>query len=85
MLNIVQFLKCIKKNENFIPIVLLFIFFIINCIIFWKSGIILMMDIGREYIIPQAILDGKVLYRDILNIYGPLAFIINAFVFKRLV
>lgn len=82
MLNIVQFFKCIKKNENFIPIVLLFVFFIINCIIFWKSGIILMMDIGREYIIPQAILDGKVLYRDILNIYGPLAFIINAFAFK---
>lgn len=82
MLNIVQFLKCIKKNENFISIVLLFVFFIINCFIYWTSIIQLLYDVGREFIIPQAILDGKVLYKDILNIYGPLAFIINAFAFK---
>jgi hypothetical protein len=40
-----------------------------------------MVDVGREILIPQAMLEGKVLYRDILNLYGPLAYEINALLF----
>lgn len=39
-------------------------------------------DIGREMIIPEGILQGKVLYKDILCIYAPLAYLINASGFR---
>lgn len=35
-------------------------------------------DIGREAMVPMSILNGQVLYKDILNIYAPLGFYINA-------
>ncbi len=40
------------------------------------SGILI--DFGREVYYPQEILSGKVLYKDLFNIYGPLAYQINA-------
>ena len=40
------------------------------------SGILI--DFGREVYYPQEILNGKVLYKDLFNIYGPLAYQINA-------
>ena len=40
------------------------------------SGILI--DFGREIYYPQEILSGKVLYKDLFNIYGPLAYQINA-------
>ncbi|MGN0015641.1 MAG: glycosyltransferase family 39 protein [Candidatus Gastranaerophilaceae bacterium] len=39
-------------------------------------------DTGRELMIPYEILNGKILYKDILNIYAPLAYYINAFIYK---
>ena len=39
-------------------------------------------DCFREAIIPEAMLDGNVLYRDILNLYPPFAYQINALLFK---
>lgn len=73
-----------KNNNNFLYIILLFIFFVLNCMIFWKQSLHVMLDIGREFIIPSAILKGKLLYRDILNIYGPMGYILNAGVFNLL-
>ncbi|MCR5261064.1 MAG: hypothetical protein K6C94_04425 [Candidatus Gastranaerophilales bacterium] len=37
------------------------------------------IDTGRELYIPFRMLNGEVLYKDIFNIYGPLAYQINAF------
>lgn len=71
-----------KNNNNFLFIILLFIFFVLNCMLFWKQSLHVMLDIGREFIIPSAILKGKLLYRDILNIYGPMGYLLNAGVFK---
>ena len=41
-----------------------------------------MVDSYRELYIPQQMLNGKALYKDIFVIYPPLAYIINAFVLK---
>lgn len=42
----------------------------------------LLFDCGREAYLPTQILAGEVLYKDILNIYGPLSYLFNAGLFK---
>lgn len=42
----------------------------------------LLIDCGREAYYPTQILLGKVLYKDIFNIYGPFAYMFNAALFK---
>lgn len=42
----------------------------------------LIIDCGREAYYPAQILAGKVLYRDIFNIYGPFSYMFNAVLFK---
>lgn len=42
----------------------------------------LILDAGREAYLPTQVLLGKVLYKDIFNIYGPFAYMFNAFLFK---
>lgn len=42
----------------------------------------LIIDCGREAYYPQEILNGKILYKDLFNIYGPFAYLFNAFLYK---
>lgn len=42
----------------------------------------LIIDCGREAYYPTQILAGDVLYKDILNIYGPFSYMFNALLFK---
>jgi len=42
----------------------------------------MIVDCGREAYYPTQILLGKVLYKDIFNIYGPLSYMFNAVLFK---
>lgn len=42
----------------------------------------LLIDCGREAYYPTQILLGKVLYKDIFNIYGPFSYLFNAILFK---
>lgn len=44
------------------------------------SGILI--DFGREVYYPEQILEGKILYKDLFNIYGPLSYQINAVLYK---
>ena len=44
------------------------------------SGILI--DFGREVYYPEQILQGKILYKDLFNIYGPLSYQINALLYK---
>ena len=46
------------------------------------SGILI--DVGREVYYPEQMLNGKVLYKDLFNIYGPLSYQINAVLYKIL-
>ena len=41
-----------------------------------------LIDCGREAYYPTQVLLGKVLYKDILNIYGPFSYMFNALLFK---
>lgn len=63
--------------------VLLTIFLAITaiCITFYHN-IGLIIDCGREAYYPQEILNGKVLYKDLFNIYAPFAYLFNAFLYK---
>lgn len=42
----------------------------------------LIVDCGREVYYPTQILLGKILYKDIFNIYGPFSYMFNAILFK---
>ena len=42
----------------------------------------LLIDFGREVYYPEQILNGKILYKDLFNIYGPLAYQFNAILYK---
>lgn len=44
------------------------------------SGVLI--DYGREVYYPEQILNGKILYKDLFNIYGPLAYQFNAILYK---
>lgn len=55
--------------------------FAVMCVIFVGRQGHLIVDIGRSLYIPEIILDGKVLYKDIFVLYGPLSYQINALLY----
>lgn len=68
-----------KKYYKLILILIIYVGF--SIITFGKYGHIL-YDSFREAILPEAVLDGKILYKDILILYPPLAYYLNACLFK---
>jgi predicted membrane-bound mannosyltransferase len=48
----------------------------------WFKWPDLLIDYGRELYVPWQITQGKVLYRDINHLYGPLSHYLNAFLFQ---
>lgn len=69
-----------KKSFAFTPKILLIITFLLalGASFFQLNPAI---DTGRELYIPLRILNGEVLYRDIVNIYGALAYQVNALLY----
>ena len=61
--------------------ILTVLFFCLIRIFYAKQGSIF-YDTGKEFLFPQLILEGKVLYRDIFNLYGPFRFQFNALLYK---
>lgn len=70
-----------KLKKNYLPLTLI-VLYVVFIIVSWGRWGHVMSDSFREAIIPQALLDGKILYRDILNLYPPLAYQLNALLFK---
>jgi len=70
----------INKKEifAFFSVILLAL---IGIIIFWGTQGHVEVDTGREFYIPEQILNGQALYKDIFNIYGALAYQINALLY----
>lgn len=58
------------------------VIFLINLFLFlgYNSHTMLFVDSSRELYIPMAMNDGGVLYKDIFNVYAPLAYQINALI-----
>ena len=68
----------IKRKSEYIYEYIILIVSIVFCVCFFNNHCNLITDFGREVLIPVEILNGQVLYKDILNIYGPLSYYINA-------
>lgn len=68
-----------KENKY---LVTLWILCLLGLLIFLGHYSGILIDFGREIYYPQEILNGKVLYKDLFNIYGPLAYQINALLYK---
>ena len=62
-------------------LILLWVLCIFALIIFTGHYSNILLDVGREVYYPERILEGKVLYKDLFNIYGPLAYQWNALLY----
>ena len=71
--------KFLKSDLGLISI-LCFFFFALLPFFFLKQGLLL-IDTGREYYLPQQILNGGVLYKNLYNIYGAFSYQFNALLF----
>lgn len=69
----------LKENKY---LVFLWILCSIALILFCGHYSNILFDIGRECYYPEMILKGKVLYKDLFNIYGPFSYLWNALLYK---
>lgn len=63
-------------------LIILWIIFLLAVIFAYAHQGNLIIDCGREVYIPTQILSGKLLYKDVFNIYGPFSYMFNAGLFK---
>ena len=70
----------ILKKYKYSIILLLLAFAAVSLV--FQHNIGLIIDCGREAYYPQEVLNGKVLYRDLFNIYAPFSYLFNAFLYK---
>ena len=75
-----ELLKKVDKGE-ILGFSLLSLMFLLLVPLFWGHQGHPIIDCGREAYIPSEILKGQVLYKDILILYGPLSFQINALLY----
>lgn len=71
----------LKNKWDIINIFIIMLSMSILSFFYWGKLGHFIIDSGREAYISSAVLKGKVLFKDILNIYGPLAYQINAILF----
>ena len=66
-------------EKYFIKEIFLIIFFCIVMFVFYYGRTeSFLVDSGREAYLPLRVLEGKLLYKDLFNVYGPLSYQINA-------
>lgn len=71
-----------KINIELKYLILLWVLSILAIIVTYAHHGNLIIDNGREAYYPTQVLLGKVLYKDIFDIYGPFAYMFNALLFK---
>jgi len=72
-------INILKKYKYIITLILLAFS---GIMLVFQHNIGLIIDCGRESYYPQEILNGKVLYKDLFNIYAPFSYLFNAFLYK---
>lgn len=77
-----KLLDKIKKLNIDYYLVILLIFALVGCLVFCGHYNGILIDFGREVYYPEQILEGKVLYKDLFNIYGPFSYLMNACLYK---
>jgi len=77
----VFFQKIKEYKTDIISLILLLIIFCCYTVVFWAHQGHPIIDNGREAYIPLEILKGKVLYKDILNLFGPFSYQFNALLY----
>jgi len=73
----------IKKHE-YIDFIIIILFMFVFFILFANHFGAILSDRGREFLLPQEILNGAVPYKDIILIYFPFSYYINALIYKLL-
>lgn len=71
-----------KFNEDFKYLILLYLLAAVAITVTYAHYGNILVDCGREIYYPVQILKGKILYKDLFNIYGPFAYLFNAALFK---
>lgn len=71
-----------KINTDLKYLISLWVVLLVVIIVTYANHGNLVIDCGREAYYPTQVLLGKILYKDIFNIYGPFAYMFNAFLFK---
>lgn len=82
-----MFVTFINMKRFFIDnkyLCILWVLCLIALLIFTGHYTNILLDVGREVYYPQQILNGKVLYKDLFNIYGPFSYLWNALLYKIL-
>lgn len=72
----------ISNYSEILSVSSLFIIFLVLVLKFWNHFGLSIIDCGREAYFPEQILNGKILYKDIFNIFGPLSYQVNALFYK---
>lgn len=71
-----------KIDKNLLYIILLTIVTLISFIVMYGKLGCFIIDCGREAFFPMQINDGGVLYKTMINIYGPFSYMFNALLYK---
>lgn len=74
----------ISNHAEIISVALLFVIFSFLMLIFGNRIGSVIVDCGREAYLPAEMLKGKILYKDIFNIFGPLSYQINTIFYSIL-
>lgn len=70
------------KKSDIIFIIVFSLIFLLLCVLTWGRLGDPIVDCGRELYVPEAILNGKILIKDIFILYNPLSYQINAAFFR---
>lgn len=82
-----MFVTFINMKRFFIDnkyLCILWVLCVIALLIFTGHYTNILLDVGREVYYPEQILNGKVVYKDLFNIYGPFSYLWNALLYKVL-